>query len=346
MKRISTLLILSLWLITLFAVPEVFFKKSSQLSSPAGAVSRLTDIENEQIVPRLSKHKNTYKLKDKNPSAVGQVDASEKVDATAYLLTDFDSGEVLFSQNENTKLSIASLTKIMTAVVSLDLANPSDIFTVSAPAAAIPPTSIGVIPGQKMSLDELLQSILMTSANDAAQVVLEGINDKYSSPVFIHAMNQKAQFLGLTNTHFANPQGFDDEKNYSSAKDLAILTHYALTKYPRIAQIVGKDYAFLPASEDHKQFDLYNWNGLLGVYPDILGVKIGNTDHAGYTTIVLSNRGGKKLLAVILGTQNILSRDRVAAQLLDMGYEHSLSLQRLNISQGALLAKYNTWYPR
>ena len=184
----------------------------------------------------------------------------------------------------------------------------------------------------------------MTSANDAAKVIQEGVDTQLGQPIFIKAMNEKAKFLGLTDSSFANPQGFDDPNNYSTVKDLSILSEYALKNYPLISEIVKKDYVFLPANSIHKQFDLYNWNGLIGVYPETIGMKIGNTDDAGKTTIVVSNRSGKKILAILLGAPDNVSRDLGAAQLLDNGYATTLNLPRINITRRQLQEKYNTWH--
>src|SRR5258706_13802462 len=152
-----------------------------------------------------------------------------------------------------------------------------------------------------MTLAELLHAMLMTSANDAAQVIQDGINTKYHENVFTRAMNEKALFLGLKDSRFDNPQGFDSINNFSSAHDLALLAHYALTNYPLIGKIVQKDYTQLPANQYHKLFDLYNWNGLLDVYPNVYGVKIGNTGRAGTTMVVGSQRAGKDIVVILLG---------------------------------------------
>ena len=98
------------------------------------------------------------------------------------------------------------------------------------------------------------------------------------------------------------------------------------------------------SNENHKQFDLYNWNGLLDVYPDVHGVKIGNTAAAQKTTIVYSTRGGKKLVAVVLGAPDITKRDLWAAKLLDIGYQQTLGLPPVNVTEEQLAAKYSTWH--
>jgi D-alanyl-D-alanine carboxypeptidase len=296
------------------------------------------------VRPLLEEKKNTFQLKNPTSQVVAPAHAASTLDrASGYAVVDLDTGEVIAAKDGNTKLPIASITKVMTSVVALDLAEANEMFTVSEYAASIEPTKIGVIPGQKMTLDELLNGLMLVSGNDTAEVIREGIDQKYGEEVFIKAMNEKAKILGLENTSFANPQGFDDPQNYSSVEDLAILTHYAINNYPEIADIAKRDYHFVHADDNHKQFDMYNWNGLLGVYPDAQGLKIGSTGDAGKTTIVTAKRGGKNMAAIVLGAPRIIERDLWAAQLLDIGYERTLGLKPVNVTEEQLRAKYKTW---
>ncbi len=298
----------------------------------------------EIIKPKLEQKPNNFQLK-KPLSFIPAVSAAgDYQDLSAYVVINYDTGEVLAQKNMSGRLPIASLTKIMSAVVALDLASPDELFSVSATAANEIPTKVGFQIGNRVTLKNLLDAMLLTSANDAAQVVKEGIDQKYGSEVFIQAMNQKADSIGLKNSHFTNPQGFDNGNPFSSAEDLAILSKYALTQYPLIAEIVQKDYQFVPTSNTHRQMDLYNWNGLLNVYPGVFGVKIGNTDAAKMTTIVGAERAGKRVLVVDLGAPGIKERDLWAAQLLDIGFENlDPQLQPINVNLVDLQQKYSTW---
>lgn len=289
----------------------------------------------------LKSRKNTFYLK-KDASIVPKALAAPYISAVSYIVVDQKSGEVLLAQNESNSYPIASLTKIMSAVVTLDLVSPDTIFTVTKNAAAKSPTKIGIVPGQKMTVSELLHAALLTSANDATQLLMDGVDAIYGRGTFIAAMNEKAAFLNLTRSRFQNPQGFDSPENYSSAHDLAVLSTYALSSYPLISEIAKKEYAFLPKSTFHKQFDLYNWNGLLGTYPGTSGLKIGNTPQAGYTMVASSTREGKKLLVVVLGTPDIVNRDMDSATLLDAGFENE-GLSPIGITREELLSKYATW---
>lgn len=284
---------------------------------------------------KLRSPANTFSLSH------GDVGEATVTGDAAYTVVDFDSGKVLLEKDGQKPRPIASLTKVMTAVVALDLASPTDMFTVSEQSASVTPTTMGVVAGEKLSLPALFAGLLMTSANDAAGVLQEGIDRMYGEGTFVWAMNEKAKLLGLVNTKFDNPQGFDGD-NFSTSEDLALLSHYALSYYPLIAQIGKKDYQFIERAIPKRWFDLYNFNGLLGVYPGVFGLKIGNTSDAGYTTVVVSERDGKRVLVVLLGADSVLERDLFAAELLDRGFG-KLGVAPANITQEQLKAKYATW---
>jgi D-alanyl-D-alanine carboxypeptidase len=299
-----------------------------------------------ELLPKLEQKKINFELK-KETHIIPQSYASNELladNANAYIVVDLDSGQILAEKNSDQRYAIASLTKIMSSVTALDLASPDEEFTIIDRDAHVVPTIIGVTPGEKLTLEELLNGSLLTSGNDAAEAIRNGIDAKYGAEVFIRAMNEKANIIGLENTHFTNPQGFDYGDNYSTAYDLALLSQYALTQYPLIDSIVKKDYQYFPPNHNHKEFKMINWNGLIGVYPDTQGIKIGFTGAAGRTTAVVSNREGKKILVVLLGAPGIMERDLWAAQLLDYGYQKTLSLSPINVNEYQLQAKYDSWY--
>jgi D-alanyl-D-alanine carboxypeptidase len=156
-------------------------------------------------------------------------------------------------------------------------------------------------------------------------------------------MNEKVKFIGLKNSEFSNPQGFDNPHNYSTVEDLAVISNYAVTHYPLLAQIVKKDHEVLSANEYHQEYYLNNWNGLLDVYPNVMGVKIGNTNEAGTTTAVVSERNGKRIVVVLLGAPDILNRDLWASELLDVGFEKTAGLAAISVTENQLRDKYSTW---
>lgn len=184
--------------------PYKFFV-SSPLWSPIPQKTSALDI----IKPLLYKRVNTFSLK-KDFDLVPVAHAGSTYDsAHSYIVVDMDTGKVLSSKNESAQLPIASITKTMSSIVVLDLMSQDDLCVVSDHAARVIPTKIGVIAGQKLSIRELLHAAMMTSANDAVEVMKECVNHKFGETIFIEAMNKKAAFLNLKHTHFSNPQGFD-----------------------------------------------------------------------------------------------------------------------------------------
>lgn len=292
---------------------------------------------------RVQQKMNIYKLKNV-PVFISRTYAASSYDnAAAYAVVDFEKGEIIAEKDVAKRLPIASLTKIMTAVTALDLIDPDETISISENATNAIPTKLVFETWEQMTVRDLLNAVLLTSANDAAQALQDGINAKYGAEIFIDAMNMKAEYIGLKNSHFANPQGFDDRHNYSTVEDLVTLSHYALSHYPLIADIVKKDAEYMEATDNHKRYVLYNWNGLVGVYPNTIGMKIGNTGQAGTTTVAVSEREGKKILTVVLGAPGVLERDMWAAELLDVGYEKTLGLQPVNVTEDQLREKYATW---
>lgn len=339
-KTIKIFLISLLLVFVMTALPRLV-PSTNQLKSTVSLLLPKSKFM-ENIKPKLESKLNEFSLQKTSISTANLAANTDYEGAQAYVVIDYDSGQVLAEKNLSTKTPVASLTKIMTAVVSLDLADPEEEFTVSQKASSQQPTKVMLKPGEKYTFKHLLSSMLISSANDSAEVIKENIDAKYGPNTFISAMNQKAKFLGLKNTHFSNPQGFDDFKNYSSVEDLAILSHYAMQNYPLISQTVGAGDVDLTNGNDLR-FYLNNWNGLLGVYPGVSGVKIGNTQQAGNCTVVLAEREGKKVMVVLLGTPGAIERDLWASRLLDLGFNRLNGLPPINVTEDQLRAKYSTW---
>lgn len=296
----------------------------------------------EKVQLKLGQKENDIKLSE-NSSFIKEAQAAGDFnELNSYIVVD-GNGEIIAQKQSKETFSIASITKIMTAVVASDLVDLNEKFTISETATEVEPTNMGLIPGHQWSLEELLHGLLLTSSNDTAEAIKEGIDAKFGQGTFIRAMNAKAQFIGLENTSFDNPQGYDGRNNYSTSEDLAILSLYIYKNYPAVAEIAQKDYQFFPATDTHKQADLINWNGVLGVYPGVYGLKIGNTGKAGKTTVVISEREGKKVLAVLLGAPGVLERDLWASQLLDLGFSKKFNLENVNITEEQLKEKYASW---
>lgn len=240
------------------------------------------------------------------------------ISAISYDLT---TDSFLIGKNIDKKLPIASLTKVMTAIVALENQKVTDKIEVSRKAATVGEDSMGLTAGEKLSVQELLYGLFLNSGNDAAEVLAQG--SVFGRENFVYQMNKKAEDLGLASTHFTNPSGLEgDGKQYSTVKDLLVIARYALQK-PEIREVVKTYNEFIPYTTEHKAFDLYNETNLLTSYPGVKGVKTGYTDEAGLCLITYLEYGGHQIIAVVL---NSPSRREEMIQILDY------SLKTLGVS--------------
>lgn len=220
--------------------------------------------------------------------------------AKAAISYDLSENKLLYEKNENEKLPIASLTKVMTAIVALENQNESDVITVSKSAASIGEDSMGLSEGEKIELKYLMYGLFLQSGNDAAEAIAQ--SSKFGREDFIHLMNKKAEDLGLSSTHFTNPTGLEGDGNqYSTVHDLLIITRYALEK-PTIKNVAQTYTYSIPYTSTHKAFDLYNETNLLTSYPGVKGVKTGYTEEAGLCLITYLEYKGHNIIAIVLNS--------------------------------------------
>ncbi|MDY0340002.1 MAG: D-alanyl-D-alanine carboxypeptidase family protein [Coriobacteriia bacterium] len=226
-------------------------------------------------------------------------------------------GRTLWSRDAQSERAMASTTKIMTALVVLDRADPSETVTVSARAAGVGEAEIDLMVGQTISVGELLEATLVRSANDGAYALAEHVGGSVEG--FVALMNEKAADLGLVHTSFANPHGLDAPGHYTSAEDLVTLATIAMAD-PRFVQMVSQSSVTVAGEYGLKRYD--NSNRLLGTYEGANGVKTGWTNKAGYCVVGSATRGEIGLIAVVLGTDDEKQRFDEASTLLDWGFEH------------------------
>lgn len=238
------------------------------------------------------------------------------IDATYGILTDED-GTVLWSRSSGHHTAMASITKIMTAIVALEHANLTDEFEVSANAVAVGESSASLTLGSTYTLKELLKGLLVHSGNDAAIVIAEGISGDVES--FVKLMNRKARRMGLSDTHFANPTGLDAERHYSSAADISVMARYAMSKKV-FSNIVSKKSIKLAYAAGTKR--LKTTNALLACWDSCTGVKTGYTDDAGQCLASSATEGGLTLFAVVLGASDEVERFIDSYKLLSWGFAH------------------------
>jgi D-alanyl-D-alanine carboxypeptidase (penicillin-binding protein 5/6) len=237
--------------------------------------------------------------------------APPPVDAEAYVVQNSGTGEVLASYDERERLPMASITKLMTALVALERASPDEIATVSARAAGIGESTIDLRPGERVALRDLIRAALVQSANDAANAIAAHVGGG-SIPRFVRLMNARAKQLGLTDTRFANPDGLDAPGHYSSARDVTKLARVAMNK-PFIRETVR----LVDVSAAGRP--LHTWNDLLSTFPNLIGVKTGHTNGAGWSQVAAARRGGVTIYATLLGGETREGRNADLAALLAWG---------------------------
>ncbi|MDQ4047909.1 MAG: D-alanyl-D-alanine carboxypeptidase [Actinomycetota bacterium] len=235
--------------------------------------------------------------------------------AAAAILVDARDGSVIVQKNPDARRAMASATKLMTALLALERARPDDVFT-APPYSALPVESkINLRTGERMRLDDLLEALLLESANDAAVTIAEGVGG--SRAAFVRAMNERARALGLDGTSYANPIGLDDPDNYSTARDLATLAR-RLLRHERFAAVVDMPSAVLESGARRRV--VANRNDLVARYPFVAGVKTGHTREAGHVLVgAAAARSGARVVSVVLGEPGESARDADTVALLRYG---------------------------
>jgi D-alanyl-D-alanine carboxypeptidase (penicillin-binding protein 5/6) len=246
------------------------------------------------------------------PAAHAQ--APPSVNADAYLVADGATGEILLASEPGARLPIASITKLMTAIVVLEHARPGELVTIGAPATGIGESSVHLVTGEKLSVRDLLAAALIQSANDAAWALAAHVGGRGGVPAFVRLMNRKAEELGLAETHFVRPDGLDVPGHLSSAEDVLTLAREAMRR-PLVRQLVRREDGRIAGGRE-----LFAWNDLLGEYPGTIGVKTGHTDDAGWCQVAAARRDGLTMYAVVLGAPTRAGRNADLEELLDWGF--------------------------
>jgi len=261
-----------------------------------------------------------------------------------YLVYNNDTGKVYYAKGADIRMSPASFTKLLSSQVALDLVPKEYMISATKESVDKVPTILGIKIGEKFSVSDLLRGAIATSANDAAQTLVDGAAKAVGiSPAeFVYYLNAKATLLGLNNSHFTNPDGLDDQNQYSTLLDLAKLINNVQKNYPDILEAARSDNQDIQKTADHGFYYLPNWNGLLGVYPGVTGLKIAYTEDAGYSTIVTAKRDGYSMVALVSGADSYMERDLAAADLLDAGFLAN-GLMPVRINKNNLNIHYKEW---
>lgn len=213
-----------------------------------------------------------------------------------FVVVDGDSGAILFQRNAFMPVAPASLTKIMTAVLSIEHGKPSELVHVDIDAGAFPDSCVmGLSWNTKVSMQDLLYGLMLASGNDAAMAIGRHVGG--SDAGFVQKMNEKAAWLGLGATHFANPHGFDAEDHYSCPYDMVALARYAM-QYPEFQRVVAT--RSHDVREQYRSYTLRNVNGILDAYPGADGVKTGDTPQAGKSLVATAERDGRRVYVAFM----------------------------------------------
>ncbi len=245
------------------------------------------------------------------------VPAAPKINASSYLVMDFNSGKLLVEENTDQKLPPASLTKIMTIyVVASELENGKisleDQVLISEKAWRTQGSKMFIEVDKKVKLDDLLHGVIIQSGNDASVALAEYVSG--TEEVFADLMNKYAERLGMNNTHFVNSTGLPDPDHYTTAGDLAKLAQALIRDYPQIYDYHKiKEFTF----NNIKQ---HNRNNLLWHDRSVDGIKTGHTEEAGYCLVASAMREGMRLISVVMGTDGENARSKASQALLNYGY--------------------------
>jgi serine-type D-Ala-D-Ala carboxypeptidase (penicillin-binding protein 5/6) len=228
--------------------------------------------------------------------------APPQLESVAWAIYDESADVKLASWNANRHRAIASVTKVLTAMVVLDEASLDEVVTIPKLAVNGWGSTAGLVAGEQWTVYELLVAMLVRSGNDAAMALAWHVGD-HSVEAFVDQMNRKATELGMADSHFVNPNGLDEDGHYSTANDLLTLTLASLD-YDLLYDIAGMRLVQLPEDPTGKRRLVKNTNLLLGAYPGVVGLKTGDTPMADRVLLSVAQRGDRRLVGVVMGTDD------------------------------------------
>ena len=322
MKKVILLLMLSILLIPCYVKAEEINnnieiqEENITENRESNTNEESTDIEHNTIDTNDKKN-NTNTEENINR------DTSLIPNATAGILMDATTGEIIFEKNKDEKLAVASMTKMVAQIIILESIESgkikwNDIVTASANASGMGGSQIYLTTGEEMTVEDMMKGISMASANDATVAMAEFIAG--SEVEFVEMMNKKVKDLGLKNTFFKNCTGLDEEGHYSSAYDMAIIAR-ELLKHEKILEFSSVYEDYLREDTDNK-FWLVNTNKLVRFYEGADGLKTGHTDAAKYCLAATAKRDDFRLIAIVLGEDNSGVRNSETMSLLDYGFNN------------------------
>lgn len=299
------------------------------------------DEKKEAYLKTVIKLKGTDGWKPKGGGEHGEIINLPLIRAGTVI--NLESGDVLWSKNLDEKIAPASLTKLASIMTALDVASGGDLITVSRKASEQIPTKLGLSAGETLTLEEAIDAAILTSANDATEAIADSLGQNIGGETaFVNLVNEKLARIGAIRSHFETVTGLDAPGHFSTVSDLAIIAHEAKKDYPLISAAAALEYKRLSPNQNHKLYDLPNWNALLGTYPGVDGLKIGYTEAAGHSTIVTATREGKSLVAIVVGASSVEDREISAATLLNFGFS-KYEIYAYPVSKLDLVRRFEDW---
>lgn len=261
--------------------------------------------------------------------------AEPSISTPSAILIDSYTGQVMWSKNASEKRSIASTTKIMTAILVIEKLSLNDVAITSKRASEVGESEIYLVPGEKLTVQQLLYASMLRSANDAVMTLAE--KTAGSAENFVKMMNEKAKELGMKSTSFANPHGLTNGSHKSSAKDLAVLSRYAM-KNPVFRKIVSTKKIIIPWPGRQYKRLIESHNRLIGKYKYAIGIKTGFTNDSQHCLASAAKKGNREVIAVLLGGRSGEIVANESQQLLEYGLSNFKA--EIVIKKGHAYGKY------
>lgn len=264
---------------------------------------------------------NNFKYTEPQPIEFKYADfANEEVpeiNGTSAIVVDLSTNQIIYAKNETDARPVASLTKIMTAILAIEYSYLDKEVTISSNAASIGENTMGIGKGEKYTIEELLYGLFLNSGNDAAYAIAE--TTAGDEKTFVNWMNRKAKLVGANNTNFVDSYGLNANNKdfYSTALDMAKISAYLIKDHRELEKIYSTFIKEIPEDSNHKYIYLENQTNLLTTYPGVKGLKTGYTEEAGLCLISYAENEGKEVLVVVL---NSIDRKGDAILLLDYAY--------------------------
>lgn len=271
-------------------------------------------------------------------SASAQIPPPPSLAANAWLLVDHNTGQTLVSHNPHERIEPASLTKLMTAYITFAALKAGTLVldepvTVSEKAWRMTGSRMFIEPNRPVTVEELIRGMIVQSGNDACVALAERIAG--SEEAFVHMMNREAQRLGMTNTNFANSSGLPDPELYTTANDLALLASALIRDFPEYYRIYSeREYTYNGITQPNR-------NRLLWLDSTVDGMKTGYTTAAGYCLVSSAQRGPRRLISIVLGTDSEATRAQESLKLLNYGFQFFDTLRLYEANQE--LSRFQVW---